>query len=59
MKGLVNVAREPGPRVVHAVGHTLYPSTRLPGWPDPENQTRLAFIGQGLEPREIASILQE
>lgn len=57
LKGLVNVAGEPGPRAVHAVQHTLYPSARLPAWPSEDRTTRLVFIGCGLEEREVAGIL--
>ena len=57
MKGLVNAAGETGPRAVHAVQHTLYPSARLPAWPSNDHTTRLVFIGRGLEEREVAGIL--
>jgi G3E family GTPase len=57
MKGLVNAAGEPGPRAVHAVQHTLYPSARLPAWPSEDRSTRLVFIGRRLEEREVAGIL--
>ena len=58
MKGLVNASGEAGPRAVHAVQHTLYPSARLPAWPSEDHTTRLVFIGRGLEEREVAGILQ-
>ena len=58
MKGLVNARGEPGPRAVHAVQHTLYPSTRLPAWPSEDHTTRLVFIGRGLEEVEVAGILK-
>ena len=57
LKGLVNVAGEPGPRAVHAVHHTLYPSARLPAWPDADRTTRIVFIVRDLEPAEPAAIL--
>jgi G3E family GTPase len=57
MKGLVNATGEPGPRAVHAVQHTLYPSARLPAWPSEDHTTRLVFIGRGLEESEVAGIL--
>ena len=57
LKGLAHVRGEPGPRAVHAVGHTLYPSARLARWPDADRSSRLAFIGRGLEEDRIASIL--
>ena len=58
LKGLVNVAGEPGPRAVHAVQHTLYPAARLPGWPDADRRTRLVFIGRDLEESAVDPILQ-
>jgi G3E family GTPase len=57
LKGLVSVAGEPGPRAVHAVGHTLYPSARLPAWPDADRSTRIVLIGQGLDEAAAAKIL--
>ena len=56
LKGLVAVTGEPGPRAVHAVGHTLYPSARLPAWPDADRSTRIVVIGQGLEEAAAAKI---
>jgi G3E family GTPase len=58
MKGLVHVAGEPGPRAVHAVQHTLYPSARLAAWPDADRDTRLVFIGRSLDPEAVVGILQ-
>lgn len=58
LKGLVNVAGEPGPRAVHAVQHTLYPPARLPSWPDADRRTRLVFIGRDLEESSVDPILQ-
>jgi G3E family GTPase len=57
LKGLVSVQGEPGPRAIHAVGHTLYPFARLPAWPDRDRASRIVFIGRGLEEGAIASIL--
>ena len=58
LKGLVNVAGEPGPRAVHAVQHTLYPSARLASWPDADRRTRLVFIGRDLEEGAIDPIFE-
>jgi G3E family GTPase len=58
LKGLVNVAGEPGPRAVHGVQHTLYPSARLPAWPDADRTTRLVFIGRDLEESAVTPILE-
>jgi G3E family GTPase len=58
LKGLVNVAGEPGPRAVHAVQHALYPPARLAAWPDEDRGTRLVFIGRDLDAPSIAPILE-
>lgn len=58
LKGLVHVAGEPGPRAVHGVQHTLYPSARLPAWPDADRSTRLVFIGRDLEESAVTPILE-
>jgi G3E family GTPase len=57
LKGLVAVEGEPGPRAVHAVQHTLYPSARLPSWPDGDRSTRIVLIGRDLEEAPVAQML--
>lgn len=44
VKGLVNVAGETAPRVVHCVQHVRYPESALPAWPDDDHASRLVFI---------------
>ncbi|MBW7901183.1 MAG: GTP-binding protein [Rhodocyclaceae bacterium] len=44
VKGLVNVAGEARPRVVHCVQHVRYPEASLPDWPDADRESRLVFI---------------
>ncbi len=58
MKGLVNVAGEPGPRAIHAVQHTIYPPARLAAWPDEDRRTRIVFIGRDLDDAEIVQLLE-
>ena len=58
LKGLANIAGEPGPRAVHAVQHTLYPSARLASWPDGDRTTRLVFVGRDLEEGKITPIFE-
>jgi G3E family GTPase len=57
LKGLAHIAGEPGPRALHAVQHTLYPSARLASWPDADRATRLVFITRDLEEAQAAQIL--
>lgn len=49
IKGLVHVAGEAAPRVVHCVQHMRYPAAILPGWPDADHDSRLVFIVHNLE----------
>ena len=52
VKGLVHVAGEEQPRVVHCVQHTRYPTALLEHWPEQapynDRSTRLVFIVRGL-----------
>jgi G3E family GTPase len=57
LKGLVHVVGESGPRAVHGVQHTLYPSARLAAWPDADRDTRIVFIGRDLAESGAAQIL--
>jgi G3E family GTPase len=49
IKGIVNIAGEKLPRVVHAVQHTIYPVATLPAWPDEDRSTKLVFITRDLD----------
>jgi G3E family GTPase len=51
MKGIVNVAG--APVVVHAVQSIVHEPETLEAWPDTVRDTRLVFIGRGLDPTEI------
>ncbi|QJR16293.1 CobW family GTP-binding protein [Usitatibacter palustris] len=61
LKGLVNVAGEPGPRAIHAVQHSLYPPAKLAAWPDgpdfADRHSRIVFITRDLEEAPVAQIL--
>ncbi|GAA5164303.1 GTP-binding protein [Viridibacterium curvum] len=52
VKGLVAVAGEDAPRVLHAVQHERYPGHSLTAWPDEDHSTRLVFIVDDL-PRSV------
>ena len=49
VKGIVNVAGEAKPRVIHVVEHTIYPVANLAAWPDSDHSTRLVFIVRDLD----------
>jgi G3E family GTPase len=57
IKGIVNVADEKLPRVIHAVQHTIYPAATLPAWPDDDRSTRLVFITRDLDEALIRDTL--
>ena len=58
IKGLVNVAGEPGPIVVHAVHHVMHPPVRIERWPDDDRRTRLVFITRALDPSGAGGALR-
>lgn len=53
IKGLVNIANEPNPRIIQCVQHLRYPTLPLPQWPDNDQRSRLVFITRNY-PREYA-----
>jgi G3E family GTPase len=58
LKGIVNVAGDDRPVVVHGVQHLFHPPTRLPRWPDADRRTRLVFIARKLEPAPLEAALE-
>ena len=57
IKGIVNVADENLPRVIHAVQHTIYPAATLSSWPDEDRSTRLVFITRDLDEAMVRETL--
>jgi G3E family GTPase len=61
VKGLLNVAGDPLPRVIQCVQHVAYPPSSLPAWPDvppcDDRRSRLVFIVRDLPRAEVESIL--
>ncbi len=61
IKGLLNVAGDPLPRVLQCVQHTVYPPTSLPAWPEQppydDRRSRLVFIVRDLPRDEVVAIL--
>ena len=48
VKGLLRVEDEPGPVVVQAVQHVVYPSYSMPHWPSEDRSSRLMVITRGM-----------
>lgn len=58
VKGVLNVAGEAAPVVVHGVQHLFHPPITLPGWPDSDRSSRLVFITRGLDARIVERALR-
>ena len=58
LKGIVSVADDDRPIVVHGVQHVFHPPTRLPRWPDADRRTRLVFITRNIEQAPLAAALE-
>ena len=56
VKGLVNVADEPGPVVVQGVQHLFHPPVTLAAWPGDDRRTRLVFITRGIARATVANL---
>jgi len=56
VKGLVNVAGEPGPVLVQGVQHVFHPPVRLEAWPGPERRSRLVFITRKLAREAVEAL---
>ena len=57
LKGIVNVAGETRPIVIHGVQHVFHPPTRLAAWPDADRRTRIVFITRNLDPAPLERAL--
>ncbi len=55
IKGIVNVADQPRPVVIHGVQHLLSPPIELDEWPDDDRRSRIVFITRSID----ESVLQD
>lgn len=49
VKGILNLADESEPVVVHGVQHVFHSPARLPAWPDGDRRSRIVFITRDLD----------
>ncbi|MCR9070367.1 MAG: GTP-binding protein [Alphaproteobacteria bacterium] len=49
VKGILNLADEPDPVVIHGVQHVFHSPARLPSWPDGDRRSRIVFITRDLD----------
>ena len=53
MKGIINIAGEERPAVIHGVQHIFHPVQWLEKWPDNDRRTKLVFITQNIKKEQI------
>ena len=58
MKGIVNLAGEDSPMVVHAVQSVVHPPVRLARWPSDDHATRIVFITRNIPQAALQRSLQ-
>jgi len=58
VKGILNVAGEPGPVILHAVQHLLHPLARLESWPEADRRSRIVCIARDIPPAALAASLR-
>ena len=59
VKGVINIAGEPGPVVINGVRHIFHEPVHLSAWPDQDRSTRLVFIVKDLGPEVILDSWRE
>jgi G3E family GTPase len=57
-KGLLDVAGESAPVVVHGVQHLFHPPVALTAWPDADHRSRMVVITRGLSLEQLLAALQ-
>ena len=58
VKGILNVMGEAAPVAVHGVQHLVHPPIHMRAWPDRDRRSRIVFIVEGLEPKDIERSLR-
>ena len=59
MKGIINIADQRGPTVVHAVQHIFHPMVILETWPSSDHRSRIIFITRNLGEASIRRSLRD
>lgn len=53
VKGIINIAGENRPAVIHGVQHIFHPVQWLDAWPDADTRTRLVFITRNIQREQV------
>jgi G3E family GTPase len=57
IKGILNVADQSGPIVVHAVQHLLHPISRIQQWPTEDHRSKIVFITRNIPQEALRNSL--
>ena len=58
VKGIINIAGENRPAVIHGVQHIFHPVKWLDAWPDEDVRTRLVFITRNMQKEQVEVFFQ-
>ncbi len=58
VKGIVAIAGEDLPFVIHGVQHVFYPPTTLDDWPSPDRRSKFVFITKDLTLADVEKVLR-
>ncbi len=58
LKGIVNVAGEDKPVVIHGVQHVFHPPAMLDAWPSDDRRTRIVLIARDLDPDTVETLFK-
>jgi len=53
VKGIINIAGENRPAIIHGVQHIFHPVQWLDTWPDDDKRTRLVFITRNIQKEQV------
>jgi G3E family GTPase len=59
VKGILNLAGESAPVVIHGVHHVFHPPVQLRAWPDADRRSRIVFITRDLGRAALEESLRE
>ncbi|MFC4297228.1 CobW family GTP-binding protein [Castellaniella hirudinis] len=58
VKGILNIAGQDQPLVIHSVQHIIHPPITLPAWPSADRRSRLVFITRDIGRETIEAAFQ-
>ncbi len=58
LKGIIDVAGEANPVVIHGVQHLFHPPAMLDAWPSGDKRTRIVLIGRDLDPGVVDQLFR-